>query len=299
MRRFTFPSLVLVAALPIVILDAPVARAFVPPTARVQTFGEMVLVPGASYKFGKQAVWGGPHAGQMIPGADAEGVTVTVGTFFLDRTEVTVRAYGACVSSGKCVALSQGNETNDCTYDRPGYAEHPLNCVSFDEAKAFCGSLGKRLPDEFEWELAERGPTSRPFPWGEAPPTPKHVNACDASCVREELKKGSTFTSLWVDTGGDDLWAFTAPVGTYPDGVSQYGALDLSGNVEEWVLDLWGPISATPTTSVPPGGYEDHVVRGGSWDLGTIDTFSGVRRSAAAKDTRTSWLGFRCARDGA
>jgi formylglycine-generating enzyme required for sulfatase activity len=48
------------------------------------------------------------------------------------------------------------------------------------------------------------------------------------------------------------------------------------------------------TTST--GSYEDHVVRGGSWDLGSIDAFSGVRRTQASRDTRAAWLGFRCAR---
>jgi formylglycine-generating enzyme required for sulfatase activity len=256
----------------------------------------MVYVHGASYKFGKQATWQGPHPGSSGFGSDPDGVTVTVPSFLIDRTEVTVRAYTACVNAGACTALVDGTDTNDCTYNRPGYEEHPLNCVSFDEAAKFCTFLNKRLPTEFEYELAERGPSSRPFPWGDAPPTPKHVNACDAACVREMSKRGSNFSSLWADTGGDDGWAITAPVGTYPDGASLYGVQDLSGNVEEWVSDLWGPIAAVPPT-VSSGMYQDHVVRGGSWDLSSIDAFAATRRSSASKDTRTSWLGFRCARD--
>jgi formylglycine-generating enzyme required for sulfatase activity len=307
-RRTPFPALPLVGrgfatralggiVLAVIVLAEDRARAFVPPNAKTRTSSEMIYVPGAAFRFGKQAVWAGPHAGSAGFASDPEGVTVTIGSFFLDRTEVTVRAYAACVTSGACPEVMPGNDTNDCTYARPGLEEHPVNCVTFDEAVKFCASLGKRLPSEFEYELAERGPTARPFPWGDVPPTPKHVNACDASCVREEAKRGSNFTSLWADTGGDDGWPFTAPVATYPEGASPYGVLDLSGNVEEWVADYWGPIAATPAPA-PSGTYQDHVVRGGSWDLGSIDAFASTRRSAAGKDTRTSWLGFRCARDG-
>lgn len=277
---------------------APSARAFMRPGTTLSVRADMVFVPGATFKFGKQAAWGGPHASSTYLGPDPEGVTVNVGSFFIDRTEVTVRAYHACVEAGVCPKLDEGTPNNICTFGRPDFDEHPVNCVTFDEAEKFCTWQGKRLPTEAEFELAERGPNARPFPWGDAPPEPKHVNACDASCVREELKLGSNFTSLWADTGGDDGWPFTAPVGTYPEGASPYGAMDLSGNVEEWVSDPWGPIAATPQpfSSGPPG---DHVVRGGSWDLSTIDAFAATRRSAAGRDMRAAWLGFRCARDGA
>ena len=294
MRRGTLVCFGVVSAIVVLRLEDR-ARAFVPPNARISSGGEMVMIPGATFRFGKQAVWGGPKAGSSGFG-DPDGVAVTVASFFIDRNEVTVRAYSACEQAGTCPTLLDGTDLNDCTANRAGFEEHPINCVSFEEAEKFCGYLGKRLPTEYEFELAERGPSSKPFPWGDTPPTPKHVNACDASCVREEAKRGSNFTSLWSDNGGDDGWPFTAPIGTYPDGASPYGVMDLSGNVEEWVSDFWGPIASTPP---PPqtGTYQDHVVRGGSWDLGSIDAFASTRRSAASKDTRTNWLGFRCARD--
>ena len=272
------------------------ARAFVPPTAKLAVASEMVIVRGATFHFGAEAVWAGPTPGSSSFGPTPDGVVMTVATFAIDRTEVTVRAYRACVQSGACPAQPDGTTVDDCTYNRADFDAHPINCVGFDDAKAFCAWSGKRLPTEAEFELAERGVNARPFPWGEAPPTPKHLNACDESCVREGAKRGSTFSSLWASTGGDDGWPFTAPVGSYPDGASPYGVLDLAGNVEEWTSDPWNSVGATaPLTTTP--GYEDYVVRGGSWDLGTIDMFCGTRRSAAASTTRTSWLGFRCARD--
>jgi formylglycine-generating enzyme required for sulfatase activity len=283
------------AALIAIVVVAP-ARAFMRPGVALAGRSDMVFVPGATFKLGKQAQWGGPKAGTAAFG-DPEGVVVSTGSFFIDRTEVTVRAYAACVTAGACDKLEDGTPQNVCTSGRPDFDEHPINCVTFDEATKFCAWQGKRLPSEAEFELAERGPNARPFPWGDTPPEPKHVNACDASCVREEQKLGSNFTSLWQDTGGDDGWPFTAPVGNYPDGASPFGALDLSGNVEEWVSDPWGAL--TPGAVPMPGPVVDHVVRGGSWDLSTIDAFAATRRSAAGKDMRAAWLGFRCARDGA
>ena len=268
------------------------AAAFMRPGAAPRSSGDMVLVPGATFKLGKQATWGGAKGGTATAG-DPEGVSVTAASFAIDRTETTVRAYAACVTAAGCTRLEDGNDQNGCTSGRPGYDDHPVNCVTYDEATKFCAWAGKRLPTEAEFELAERGPGARAFPWGDFAPTPKQVNACDASCVREEAKLGSNFTSLWQDTGGDDGWAFTAPVGTYPDGASPYGALDLSGNVEEWVSDGWAQIG--PVSAANPSSPGEFVVRGGSWDLSTLDAFAGTRRSAAGRDMRANWLGFRCA----
>jgi len=275
---------------------APRADAFMRPGISLVGRSDMVFVPGATFKLGKQATWGGAKAGSSSFGGDPEGVLVTTASFFIDRTEVTVRDYTACTAAGVCTKLEDGTPQNVCTSGRPDFDDHPVNCVTFDEATKFCAWQNKRLPTEAEFELAERGPNARPFPWGDTPPEPRHVNACDASCVREEAKLGSNFTSLWQDTGGDDGWPFTAPVGSYPDGASPYGALDMSGNVEEWVNDAWGVVGSSGGMGTIPG---DYVVRGGSWDLSTIDAFAATRRSAASRDMRAAWLGFRCARDGA
>ncbi|GAC1527019.1 MAG: hypothetical protein NVS3B10_25070 [Polyangiales bacterium] len=282
-----------------VVVFAPAARAFVPPNARrLETRGELVFVPGATFRFGLEASWGGASPGTSTF-ADPAGYEVTVRAFYLDRTEVTVAAYGACVASGACPALVEGdsyaaNHTVLCTWGKPGLDQHPVNCVSHEEAAKYCAFAGKRLPKEYEWELAERGPTSRPFPWGVEPPTPAHVNACGPSCVRDGMAQlGESFTSLWPDTD-DDGFSFTSPVGSYPAGASPYGALDMAGNVEEWVGDgYWDPGGAPPQ----PGPSADYVVRGGSWDLSGIDRCSGARRTSAGEQTRASWLGFRCARD--
>ena len=282
------------------LLRPHVARAFVPPNVRAsRPHGEMIYVPATQFAFAREAVW---KSGSSSSGSDPAGYPAQLGAFYIDRLEVSAAQYKACVVAGPCAALTMGDtftatQTPVCTYEKLGFEQHPINCVSHDEAETYCRWVGKRLPLEPEFELAERGPGGRPFPWGDADPGPKLVNACDDRCAREGASMGS-FSSMYESTGGgDDGWAFTAPVGSYPDGASPYGVLDLAGNVEEWVADPYFEIAGPyvlPTAS--PGG--EYVIRGGSWDLNTGDALSGVRRTDGSADTRAAWLGFRCARDG-
>lgn len=281
------------------------AHAFVPPNRRVEApRSDMVYVPATSFHLLSEAKWSGPVPGGSTPASDPAGYLTHVGAFYIDRTEVTAGAYAECVAKGACPTLEAGdtmspNHTSICTYGRAGLESHPVNCVTHVEATKFCAFLGKRLPTETEWELAARGTTGRPFPWGDEYPSPKHLNGCDASLQREAPKINETYTSMWGDTpDGDDGWAFTSPVGSYPAGASPYGVLDLAGNVEEWTSDPWW----TPTASGPPSApsassTNDWVVRGGAWDLNSAESFSTTRRLQSEGGTRASWLGFRCARD--
>lgn len=300
MRRFLAPFVLLAT-----FVAVPRARAFVPPKgAGVSTRLDMVHVPGATYRFGAEARWQGAVPGSLpAVGLDPGGWSVRVESFFIDRTEVTAGAYASCVSAGQCAPLSQGDTDRPkfsiaCTYGKPGLESHPVNCVSHDEAQAYCAFVGKRLPTDIEWELAARGTTTQPFPWGDAYPTPRHLNACDASLQRDSVTKlGDPYTSMYHDTPDDDGYALTAPVGTYPDGASPYGALDMSGNVEEWCSDNWWELSTSgpPKTPAFP---DDYVVRGGAWDLNNAESFAVTRRLDTKGTTRAAWLGFRCASDG-
>jgi formylglycine-generating enzyme required for sulfatase activity len=280
------------------------AHAFVPPkhtplTGRL----DMVYVASASYRFGAEAKWQGTVPGNVpASGIDPSGIDVHVNAFYIDRTEVSAGSYMACVAAGVCQALTLGDTDRPkfsvaCTYGKPGLENHPINCVAHSEAVAYCGFVGKRLPTEAEWELASRGTQGKPFPWGDTYPTPRHINACDASLQRESMSKLSeTYTSMWGDTG-DDGWAFTAPVGSYPDGASPYGALDLAGNVEEWLADAWWDFSASGMPKTPSTTGNEFVVRGGAWDLSGADNFAVTRRLRQDNNTRSAWLGFRCASD--
>ncbi len=285
------------------------ASAFVPPNKRIEPpRGDMAFIPTTSFKFLKEAKYNNPNGLPGMVYGDPNGFAVTVNAFYIDRTEVTAGAYAQCVQAGACPALDQGDTfspkyTMVCTYGKQGLERHPLNCVTHDEAMKYCAFAGKRLPSEAEWELAARGTAGRPFPWGDVSPEPRHINGADASLVaagNTKFNPPETFTSMWTGQNDDDGWPFTAPVGSYPEGASPYGVLDLSGNVEEWLADNWWEISASgPPMSKPPpvGAGGEYVVRGGAWDLNGPDNFTATHRTPSNSTTRAAWLGFRCARD--
>ncbi len=231
-------------------------------------------------------------AGKFTMGSNDGGVDekpiheVHLDAFWIDRTEVTVEAYRKCVDAGGCAAAGTGRGCNwrdvtdgGCDPENFHREERPVNCVDWNQAVGYCSWAGERLPTEAEWEKAARGVDGRTYPWGNAP-------ASRAYAV--------------MDDGGDDRDAdSTRPVGSLPRGRSPYGALDMAGNVWEWVSDWYAKdyYASTPfrNPSGPSSGTQ-RVVRGGAWD----DHPEGVRASIRDQDSPTvsSYdVGFRCARD--
>ena len=131
-----------------------------------------------------------------------------VGTFCMDKTEVTAASYGACVDQKKCQAPSE-KQREFCTYRQAGKEQHPMNCITVDEAKGYCQSRGLLLPTEQQAEQAARGLQGRRYPWGEA-------EELSRVCI-ERRKEG------------------TCAVGSIPAGATPEGILDLAGNVAELV----------------------------------------------------------------
>ncbi|WAS97272.1 SUMF1/EgtB/PvdO family nonheme iron enzyme [Nannocystis punicea] len=130
-----------------------------------------------------------------------------VDRFCIDVTEVTTAAYGACVHAGACTPTVVG-DVAECNLTRADRGDHPINCVEFEQASAYCSWLGKRLPTNDEWMLAARSRLANPWPWGAAPLDPSRV------CVQADG---------------------TCPAGQHPAGASAEGVQDLAGNVAEWV----------------------------------------------------------------
>ncbi|MBY0401910.1 SUMF1/EgtB/PvdO family nonheme iron enzyme [Myxococcota bacterium] len=183
--------------------------------------------------------------------------SVVLSEYSIDRTEVTVEAYAACVNARACDSPGSGGT---CTWNRAGYEQHPINCVDWKQANTFCRWRGKRLPTDQEWEKAARGADGRTYPWGS-----------------EFDEEGTPSANL---EGGGDGFEETAPVVSFPSGVSPYGAFDMAGNVWEWTS------SRVKWTS--------RSVRGGSWFGGPWYARASYRLWFDPAG-RVPDLGFRCA----
>lgn len=192
--------------------------------------------------------------------------------YCIDRTEVTVAQYAACVAAGACAER------------KPAFAGEamPMTNVSWHDARAACAFRGGRLPSEVEWEHAARGNDDRLYPWGSWHP----------DCP---------YADLWGDMWGSCGAFGPSPVGSAPKGASPFGALDLAGNVLEWVDDLydgrgWDAVEPVDPRRADPWAKR-HGVRGGSWDYDVVHSLRVSDRGGYPSELRDATLGFRCAFD--
>ncbi len=228
----------------------------------------MVGVPGGQFAMG--GTWAGARYGR------AEAVTVQ--SFCIERSEVTVERYLACVKEGKCASEHLEASSPDgklfifdphCNGIRKDRGDHPINCVDFSEAEAFCRAEEGRLPTEEEWEwVARGGQESADFPWQDT----------------KRWDSGERYKRVcWMGEPNAPLDG-TCAVGQFPKGDSSLGIHDLLGNVWEW-------------TSSNHGTSSDRVLRGGSWMMRRRDVVSAHLRLGYPPAARESDVGFRCARD--
>lgn len=252
----------------------------------------MQRIDGAVFRMGS------PADGET-PSDETPPLSVTLEPFCLDVTEVTVGAYADCKACAPLVPTVQGEglTPNGVSFwskfcNAGQEREHPVNCIDWDRANAYCEALGKRLPSEAEWELAARGSEARTYPWGEAAPGAERLNACGAECSRmlsERLEKSGRgpWPRMYAE---DDSAPATAAVGSRKAGAAPSGVLDLAGNVWEWTSSHYCRYDA------PDCGDSRRVIRGGGWDTVERQDVRAARRLPSAPSARSWSVGFRCAK---
>lgn len=224
-------------------------------------------------------------AGSFKTGESGRRVSVTA--FCLDKREVTVAHYMQCVKEkncsprcieeNRCSAVPVDTEWGDKEEDRkasrrcnggvPGREDHPVNCISYEEAAAYCAAYGKRLPREEEWEWAVRGgEKAMRYPWG----------IFDAHA--EEL--------CWAKPhpGRPFKRSNTCVVGTHPLDTTPDGVQDMAGNVSEWVVGTSGGKTYPTLRGASFWAVDDGYVKASMWGF-----------DSPAK--RSEIFGVRCARD--
>ncbi len=205
---------------------------------------------------------------------------ITLSAFWIDVSPVTVTQYAQCVDAGACLEPAA---TEHCNF-AGGREDHPVNCVSFLDAKSYCDFAEKRLPTEAEWEKAARATDARAYPWGQEQPS------CELAVFNEEGEG-------WATSGGCGL-ASTWPAGAMPEGESPYGVLDMAGNVLEWVSDYYDPLYYERAPSRDPQGPasgRERALRGGSWRTSDKGGLRAAHRYSFDPDGRVNYVGFRCA----
>jgi formylglycine-generating enzyme required for sulfatase activity len=228
--------------------------------AKVSPADEMVMlyVPAGEFKMG----------GTRHP--DTRPLRkVYLDDYWIDSTEVSNTMYARCVGDGVC-DLPAKVKSLDSFLTQTELLDHPVVYVTWFDALVYCRWAGRRLPTEAEWEKAARGVDGRVYPWG-----------------------------FWEPnlTNYGNLIGSTVPVNRFPFGSSPYGALNMAGNVREWVGDWYGEYyysQAPDRNPLGPEHGEERVLRGG----GLADTNRRVRvnnRFKHVPDSPGYNRGFRCA----
>jgi formylglycine-generating enzyme required for sulfatase activity len=234
--------------------------------------------------------------------------TVNLDDYWIDQTEVTVGMFRTFIGATNYETTAEkdgwGNpwaegpleeewpQVEGADWEHPrgpesrAVSDHPVVQVSWEDASAYCDWADGQLPTEAQWEKAARGTDGRWWPWGNTYDGTL-ASFCDVNCPIDR----------WKQNAHDDGYAFTAPAGSYPEGSSPYGVLDMAGNVWEWVADWYSEeyYGNSPVASPEgPDSGTDRAMRGGA----RYDNEPWMRTTVRHQNppwSRCDDVGFRCA----
>ncbi|MCB8941435.1 MAG: formylglycine-generating enzyme family protein [Ardenticatenaceae bacterium] len=260
---------------------------------RQQDGMEMVLIPAATFLMGAAE-------GDFSSASDERPThEVNLHQFYIDKYEVTVEQYAAFLN--RLGSYARACEGVDCAWPQElagytsylaeqdigdgsvqffaitGFANYPINHVSWFGAQMYCESVGARLPTEAEWEYAARGTDGRIYPWGNLTPDPASDLAVFQSDSYEDMK----------------------PVNALPNGASPFGVFGMAGSLWEWTADWYNETYYSESERDNPTGPETgfaRVIRGGAWPFNNqADRLRATNRNSLSPDFISSAVGFRCA----
>jgi formylglycine-generating enzyme required for sulfatase activity len=278
---------------------------------------KMVFVPAGEFSMGtNEPNWNNAQPQHKVVMSDywidETDVTNAMFQMFISetgwRTEAENKTFGEIYRQDKkMITISNATwlHPRDPKSDFGG-PDHPVVQVSWNDANEYCLWAGRdwkdiqvNLPTEAQWEKAARGTDAREYPWIGGSFGPDKLNYGDDHLYNWIVawnRAGNKDTPPWGG-GGDDGYLFTSPVGNYPNGASPYGAMDMAGNVMQWVNDYYKEGFQGQKGVTDPEGPASgvlHVLKGSFWKDTNRGSFTFIRNGKPANYT-TDFIGFRCA----
>jgi formylglycine-generating enzyme required for sulfatase activity len=262
----------------------------------------LVFVPAGVFPMGRAEKVDG-RLNNELPAHEVE-----LSAYFLGKLELTFGQFAAFVASTSYVTTAEAAHAS-MTWSWLAASlspRHPVALVSWEDARAYCAWAGLRLPSEAEWERAASWDAKHQrklrYSWGDEEPGTSQRRL--GNLPDETLHREVPRTVDWFK-GYDDGFANTAPVGSFPDGASPVGALDMTGNVGEWVEDIYDEQFYLVSSYAPGGRVKDplctevawtgRIARGGSFFNYRSEMWT-VARNHFSNGDYYNTIGFRVAR---